>query len=145
MYIYIYVYIFIYIYIYIELTFNFKDDFYHVKYYSYIRMPIPISMPMPRFPNVRFPGFNQSRMEKKEFAEEMRTMYDFPYFFRHITYFDGISNYIKANLTWHLHIQNLTIKTLKEGYETWLKLKLKNKYTRATLSNGVLLFCCYLN
>ena len=41
---------------------------------------MPIPMLMPRFPNSRFPGFCQFRMEKKEFPIEMKTLHDFPYF-----------------------------------------------------------------
>ena len=41
---------------------------------------MPIPMPMPRFSNSRFPGFCQFRMEKKEFAIEMKRLHDFPYF-----------------------------------------------------------------
>ena len=39
-----------------------------------------IPMQMPRFSISRFPGFCQFRMEKKEFAIEMKTLHDFPYF-----------------------------------------------------------------
>ena len=56
---------------------------------------------MLRFSNGRFPGFSQFRMEKKEFAVEMKT-YDFAYFLMHITPFDVISIYNKTNATWHL-------------------------------------------
>ena len=41
---------------------------------------MPIPMPMPRFSNSRFYGFCQFRMEKKEFAVQMKTLHDFPYF-----------------------------------------------------------------
>ena len=58
-------------------------------------------MLMLRFSNGRFPGFSQFRMEKKEFAVEMKT-YDFAYFLMHITPFDVISIYNKTNATWHL-------------------------------------------
>ena len=56
---------------------------------------------MLRFSNGRFPGFSQFRMEKKEFAVEMKT-YDSAYFLMHITPFDVISIYNKTNGTWHL-------------------------------------------
>ena len=41
---------------------------------------MPIPMPMPRFSNSYFPGFCQFRMEKKEFAIEIKTLHDFLYF-----------------------------------------------------------------
>ena len=66
------------IYIYIGLTFNSKVDLYCVKNYSYIRMPI--LMTMPRFSNSRFPGFCQFRMKKKQFSAEMKILHDFSYF-----------------------------------------------------------------
>ena len=61
---------------------------------------------MLRFSNGGFPGFSQFRMEKKEFAVEMKTLYDFAYFLMHITSFDVISIYNKTNATWHLYVQN---------------------------------------
>ena len=48
-------------------------------------------MPIPRFPNGRFPGFCQFRMEKKELALEMENLYDFPYSLMHIRPSDEIS------------------------------------------------------
>ena len=48
--------------------------------------------------NDRFPEFCQFRMEKKEFAVEMKTLHDFPYFLMRIRPFDVISNYNKTNL-----------------------------------------------
>ena len=38
-------------------------------------MPIPI--PMPRFSKSRFRGFCQFRIEKKEFAVDMKTLHGF--------------------------------------------------------------------
>ena len=38
---------------------------------------------MPRFLNCRLPGICQFRMEKKEFAVEMKTFYDFRYLLMH--------------------------------------------------------------
>ena len=61
-----------------NLTFNSKSDLHCVKDYSYIRMPIPMSMR--RFSNGCFTGFCQFRMEK-EFAVEMRTLPDFAHVF----------------------------------------------------------------
>ena len=61
---------------------------------SYIRMPIP----MLRFQTGRFSGFCHFRMTK-EFAVEMKTLYDSPYFLIYIRRFDVISNYTKINLT----------------------------------------------
>ena len=49
---------------------NFKGDLYCVKDYSYIHMP-----PIPRFPNGRFPGFCQFRIEKKELVLEMKNLF----------------------------------------------------------------------
>ena len=54
--------------------------------------------------NDRFRGFCQFCMEKKEFAVEMKTLYDFPNFLMHIRPFGKISNHNKTNLTWHLHV-----------------------------------------
>ena len=62
-------------------------------------------MLIPRFPNGRFPGFCQFRMEKKELALEMENLYDFPYSLKHIRPSDEISNHNKTNLAWHLHVQ----------------------------------------
>ena len=53
---------------------------------------------IPRFENGRFPEFFQFRLKEKEFAVEMKILYDFPYFLMHIRPFDEISNY-KTNLT----------------------------------------------
>ena len=62
-------------------------------------------MPIPRFLNGRFPGFCQFRMEKKEFAGEMKNLYDFPYYLMHIGRSEEIINHSKTNLTWNLHVQ----------------------------------------
>ena len=83
-------------------------------------------MPIQRIPSGRLPEFCQFRMQK-ELALEMKNLYDFPYSLMHIRPSDEISMF-KGN--------NQNIRT---RYETRLKLKLKNKYTEATLSNGVLL------
>ena len=69
-------------------------------------MPIPMPIPIPSFPNGPFPGFCQFHMEKKEFAVEMKTLYDFPYVLMHISPFNEISNYKKTNLSWDLHVQS---------------------------------------
>ena len=94
-------------------------------------MPIPMPMLIPicpyRFPSGRFPEFCQFRMQKKESALEMKNLFDFPYSFMYIRPSDEIS-LLKDNN-----------KKIKTRYETCLKLKLKNKYTKTTLSNGVLL------
>ena len=47
-------------------------------------MLIPMLMPMPRISNGCFQGFCQFRKKKKELAVDMRTLYDFPYFLKHI-------------------------------------------------------------
>ena len=54
---------------------------------------------MSRFPNDRFVGFCQFCMEKKEFAVEMKTLYDFPELLMHIRPFDEISNKNKTSLS----------------------------------------------
>ena len=68
----------------------------------------------------------------------MKTLYDFPFFLMHIRSFDVISNYKKTNqlVIYMFKVENTNTRT---RYETCLKLKLKNKYTITTLSNGVLL------
>ena len=50
--------------------------------------------------------------------------------------FDVISNYNKTNLLGMFKVDN---KNTRTRYVTCLKLKLKNKYIRTTLSNGDLL------
>ena len=50
----------------INRSFNSKGGLYCVKNYSFIGIPMPVSMS--RFPNGRFPGFCPFRIEKKEFA-----------------------------------------------------------------------------
>ena len=79
-----------------------------------IMMRTNVEMLIPRFPNGRFPHFCLLchglitlwfRMKKKELAEEMKTMYDFPYVHIHRR-FDVISSYNKRNLTWFLHVQS---------------------------------------
>ena len=66
-------------------------------------------------------------MQKNELALEMKNLYDFPYSLMHIRPSDEISMFKGNN------------KNIRTRYETCLKLKLKNKYTKTTLSNGVLL------
>ena len=50
--------------------------------------------------------FCQFHVEKKEFAVEMKKLYDFPYFLIHIRPFNEISNNNKTNLTWYLHVES---------------------------------------
>ena len=76
-------------------------------------MPIPM-------PNDRFPGFFQYRMEKNEFAVEMKTLYDFPYFLIHVRPFDVISSYSKG-----IYMMKVDKKKTRTRCETCLKLKLK--------------------
>ena len=76
-------------------------------------------------------------MEKKEFAEEMKNLYDFS--LMHIRPFDENFNYNKKTLL-GVYLFKVNNKNIRTRYETCLKLNLKNKYTRTTLSNGVLLF-----
>ena len=85
-------------------------------------------MPIPRFPSSRFPEFCQFRVQKKELALEMKNLSDFPYYLMHIRPFDEISM-VKGNN-----------QSIRRRYDTGLQLKLKNKCTETTLSNGVLLF-----
>ena len=90
-----------------------------------------VEMSMPRFPNDRFLGFCQFYMEKKEFADE-----DIVWF--SIRPFDVISNYNETNLL-DMYMLKVDNKNTRLRHETCLKLKLKSKYTRKTLSNGALL------
>ena len=92
-----------------------------------------------RFPNGCFPVFCHFRMEKKGFARREQNIVWFPIFLMHIRPFDLISIYKKTNLTWSLHVPIRDNKNTRRRYETCLKLKLKNKYTRMTLSDDVLL------
>ena len=48
-------------------------------------------MPIPGFPNGRFPTFCQFRMQKKELPLEIKNLYDFPYSLMHIRPSDEIS------------------------------------------------------
>ena len=48
-------------------------------------MPIPMPMPIPICP------YRQFRMQKKEFALEIKIFYDFPYSLMHIRPFDEVS------------------------------------------------------
>ena len=101
-------------------------------------------MPIPRFRSGVFPEFCQFRMEKKKLALEMENLYDFPYSLMHIRPSDEISNHNKTNLAWHLHVEGNN-KRIRTRYETCLKLKPKNKYTKITLSNSVVcqtVLCC---
>ena len=75
-------------------------------------------------------------MEKKEFAVEMKNLYDFS--LKHIRPFDETSNYNKKTLL-GVYLFKVNNKNIRTRYEICLKLNLKNKYTRTTLSNGVLL------
>ena len=80
----------------------------------------------------RIPGFCQFLMEKKDFAVEMKALYDFLYFLMHTRPFEGISNYNKTNLL-GIYIFKVDNKNTRARYETCLKLKLKNEYIRATV------------
>ena len=69
----------------------------------------------------------------------MKILYDFPYFFFNAYHaFWRVSIYNMTNLIWDLNVQS-DKKNTSTKYETCLKLKLKNKYTITTFSNGVLL------
>ena len=68
----------------------------------------------------------------------MKTLYNFAYFLIGIRPFDVISNYNNTNLL-DIYMFKFDNKNTRAKYEVCLKLKLKNKYTRTTLSNGVLL------
>ena len=95
-------------------------------------------MPIPRFPNGRFPGFCQFRMEKKELALEMENLYDFPYFLIHIRPSDAFPITTRQTLL-GIYMFKGNNKNIRTRYETCLKLKLKSKDTEITLSNGVVL------
>ena len=77
-------------------------------------------------------------MEKKEFAVEMKTLYDFPYFLMHIRPFDVNFNYNKTNLL-GIYMFKVDNKNTRTRYEICLRLKFRKTYTSMTLSNGVLL------
>ena len=68
----------------------------------------------------------------------MKTLYNFAYFLIGVRPFGAISNYNKENLL-DIYMFKVDNKNTTAKYEVCLKLKLKNKYTRTTLSNGVLL------
>ena len=63
-------------------------------------------------------------MEKKEFAVEMETLYEFPYFLIHIRSLDVISSNNKINLL-AIYMFKVDRKNNRTRYETCLKLKLK--------------------
>ena len=67
----------------------------------------------------------------------MKTLYNFAYILIGIRPFDVISNYNKTNLL-GIYMFKVDNKNTRAKYEVCLKLKLKNKYTRTTLSNSVL-------
>ena len=78
--------------------------------------------------------FVSFRMKKKEFAVEMKALYNLPYFLMDtglLTRFPITARQTLAFTGW----KSIT------RCETCLKLKLINKSTRTTLSNGV--FCLY--
>ena len=71
---------------------------------------------MSKFPNGCFPGFFQFCMEKKEFAVEMKRLYDFPYFLMH---FDVFRLFVVFPFTIRETLltftrSKLTMKTLEE-------------------------------
>ena len=91
------------------------------------------------FPSyLSIPGLSRFGMEYKEFATEMETLYDFQYFLMHLRLFDVISNYKQRNLL-NIYICKVDNKNTRTRYKTCLKLKIKNKCTRKTSSNGFLL------
>ena len=59
---------------------------------------------------------------------ETITLYDFIYFLIHIRPFDVISNYSKTNLP-DIYMLKVDNKNNRTRCETYLELKLKNKYT----------------
>ena len=73
----------------------------------------------------------------------MKNLYDFPYSLMCTRPFDEISNYNKTNLG--ICLFKGYNKNIRTRYETCVKLKLKNKNTKTTLSNGVLLSLLSLN
>ena len=68
---------------------------------------------MPRFPNGRFPGFCQFRMEKKKLAVEIKTLYDFPYILMHIRLVEVISSLQKGKIHLAFICSKSTIQTLE--------------------------------
>ena len=93
------------------------------------------------FPNGCFPVFCQFCMEKKEFAEEMKNLYDFS--LMHIRPFDENFNYNKKTLL-GVYLFKVNNKNIRTRYETCLKLNLKNKYTRTNCQTVFCCFYCYL-
>ena len=68
----------------------------------------------------------------------MKTLYNFAYFLICIRPFDVIPNYNKTNLL-GIYMFKVDYKKTRTKHEVCLMLKLKNKCTRTTLSNDVLL------
>ena len=60
---------------------------------------------------------------KKEFALELKTFYDFPYFLMHIRPFYMISNYNKTGFC--IYMFKVDTKNTRTRHEVCLKLKLK--------------------
>ena len=67
----------------------------------------------------------------------MKILYDFSYSYAYQA-FDEISITTRQTLL-GIYMFKGNNKNIRTRYETCLKLKLKNKYTETTLSNGVLL------
>ena len=95
-------------------------------------------MPILRFPSGPFPGFCQFRMEKKPLAIKMKNLYDFSYSLMHIRLLTRFPIKTRQTLL-GIYMFKGNNENIRTRYETCLKLKLKNKYTKTTLSNGVLL------
>ena len=110
---------------------------YNVKEYSYSKMSIPMMMLMPSFSNGRFPEFCQ-RHKEKEFVVKLRNCIIFHTFWCISDLLTWFSFTIKKTLLGIL-VFKVDNKNTRTRYETCLKLKLQNQFTRTTLSNGVLL------
>ena len=97
-------------------------------------------MPIPRFLNGRFPGFCQFHMEKKELALEMKNLYDISYSLIHtLLRMSGLLT--RFSITTRKTLLSIYMfkgdnKNISTRYGTCLKLKIENKYTKTTLSNG---------
>ena len=80
---------------------------------------MPISMPMRRFSNSHFPGFCQFRIEKKEFAVEIKTLHDYPCFFHQIRRFDVFLITARQTLL-GIYMFKVDNKSPRTRYETCL-------------------------
>ena len=97
---------------------------------------------MSKFPNGCFPGFSQFCMEKKEFAVEMKRLYDFPWFLMQFDVFrpfDVVSIYNKRNFI-GIYMFKVDNKITRTRYEACLKLKLEINTPQQYCQT---VFCCF--